>query len=407
MKILKENQEDEKSVCENVIPEEQLQMVSKFRKRLSIGIPNESDKLENRLCLTPQAVDLLVSDGHNIYIEKGAGLSANYTDLEYSDSGAKIIETRKEVFKADIILKVAPIDMEDVSLMKDGQTVFSALHLYSQSRDVINELIEKRITAIALENYRDLDSCYAFVRSMSEIAGYSSVLIASEYLSNARGGKGIMLGGVTGITPTEVVVLGAGTAGEYAARTALGLGAEVRVFDSSLKRLRRIQDHLGQKIFTSTMHKYVLQKSLESADVLIGAVRNTTTFPRSVVSEEMINGMKRGSFVIDLSIDNGGCIETSKIMNLKNPSFVKNDVVHFCVPNIASRVPKTATIALSNIFMPLIERMGVAGGVTLNLKHDIGFREGVYMYKGILTNQAVADKFSIMCRDINLLMAVL
>lgn len=407
MRSLEENQEEEKSVCENVIPQEQLQMVSKFRKRLSIGIPNESDKLENRLCLTPQAVDILVADGHNIYIEKGAGLSANYTDLEYSDSGAKIIETRKELFKADIILKVAPIDMDDVSLMKDGQTIFSALHLYSQSKKVINELIEKRITAIALENYRDLDSCYAFVRSMSEIAGYSSVLIASEYLSNARGGKGIMLGGVTGITPTEVIVLGAGTAGEYAARTALGLGAEVRVFDYSLKRLRRIQDHLGQKIFTSTMHKYVLKRSLESADVLIGAVRNTSTFPGSVVSEEMINGMKHGSFVIDLSIDNGGCIETSKMMNLKNPSFVKNKITHFCVPNIASRVPKTATIALSNIFMPLIERMGVAGGVTLNLKHDIGFREGVYMYKGILTNQAVADKFGIMCRDINLLMAVL
>jgi len=407
MKKTEEKHNENKAVCQSIIPQEQLQMVGNFRKRLSIGIPNESDKLENRLCLTPQAVDILVEEGHNIYIEKGAGLAANYSDLEYSDSGAKILNTKKEVFQADIILKVAPIDMNDVGLLKDEQIVFSALHLFSQSKCVINGLIEKRITAIALENYKDLDSCYAFVRSMSEIAGYSSVLIASEYLSKARGGKGIMLGGITGITPTEVVVLGAGTAGEYAARTALGLGAEVKVFDYSLKRLRRIQDHLGQKIFTSTMHKYVLQKSLESADVLIGAVRNTCTFPKNVVSEDMVNGMKPGSFIIDLSIDNGGCIETSRLMNLDNPSFIRNKVIHFCVPNIASRVPKTATIAMSNIFTPLIEHIGIAGGVTLNLKHDIGFREGVYMYKGILTNQSVADKFGLMCRDINLLMAVL
>jgi alanine dehydrogenase len=395
------------SIKESIIPQEQMLMMGKRRKLLTIGIPKESDKFENRLCLTPQAVETLVDEGHTIYMQKDAGLATDYSDLDYSEKGAIIVSTKKEVFQSDIIIKAAPFDMADVSLLRGQQTVFSALHQYTQTPEIIRELIRKKITGIALENYKDADNCYAFVRSMSEIAGYSSILIASEYLSNARGGKGVMLGGITGVSPSEIVVLGAGTAGEYAARAALGLGAAVKVFDYSLKRLRRIQDNLGQKVFTSTMHKQVLEKSLLSADVVVGAIRSDVNKNRYVITEQMVSSMKPGAFIVDLAVDNGGCIATSKMMTLAKPSYVKYKVNHFCVPNIASRVPKTATIALSNIFVPLIESVGDNGGITASLKHDIGFRQGVYMYNGILTNQALADKFGMMCRDINLLMAVL
>jgi len=407
MKQSPERSQESSSGKECVIPQEEMLMVGNRKRKLTIGIPKESDRFENRLCLSPQAVEILIEEGYSICIEKGAGLAANYSDLEFSEKGAVILGSTREVYQSDIILKVSPFNIEEVELLKGNQTVFSALHLYSQSPDVIKALIKKKVTAFAIENYKDHDGCYAFVRSMSEIAGYSSILIASEYLSNARGGKGIMLGGITGISPTEVVVLGAGTAGEYAARTALGLGAQVKVFDYSLKRLRRIQDHLGQKVFTSTMHKQVLEKSIKSADVLIGAVRNDLYVQKYIVSEEMISSMKPGSFVMDLSVDTGGCIETAKSMNIKNASYSKHKVIHFCVPNIASRVPRTATIALSNIFVPLIMRIGVCGGVTSSLKHDIGLRHGAYMYNGILIDQSIADKFGMMCRDINLLMAVL
>lgn len=390
-----------------VIPQEEFLLIGNKKKILYIGIPNETEKCENRICLTPQAVDVLVSNGHHITIEKGAGLAANYSDMEYVEKGAIVADSKEEVFQSDIILKVAPFDIEDVGLLRGDQTVFSALHLYTQTPDVIRELSRKKITAIAMENYKDHDGCCSFVRSMGEIAGYSSILIASEYLSNARGGKGIMLGGITGISPTEIVILGAGTSGEYAAKTALSLGAEVKVFDNSLKKLRRIQDFLGQKVFTSIIHTPVLEKALLSADVLIGAMRNDDSHRSIVVTESMIKRMKPSSFVIDLSIDTGGCIETAKAMSIKDSAYRKDKIIHYCVPNIASRVPRTATIALSNIFIPLLNRVGVEGGISASLKSDIGFREGAYMYNGILTSKSVADKFGMMCKDINLLMAVL
>jgi len=407
MKASEKKSNDMPSGKQCIIPQEELLMLGKKKRVLNIGIPNETSKCENRVCLSPQAVDILVSEGHNIYIEKGAGLAANYSDVEYSDRGAVVVDTKKEVFRSDVIIKVAPFDISDVELLRGEQTVFSALHLYSQTPEVIRGLSRKKITAVAIENYKDRDDCYAFVRSMGEIAGYSSILIASEYLSNARGGKGIMLGGITGISPTEVVILGAGTAGEYAAKTALALGAQVKIFDASLKKLRRIQESLGQKIFTSIMHTPVLKKSLLSADVLVGAIRNDDSHRCVVVSEDMVKTMKPGSFIIDLSIDTGGCIETSKSMTIKDAAFRKHKVIHFCVPNIASRVPRTATIAMSNVYVPMLRSIGVGGGVTSSLKVDMGLRRGVYMYNGILTNQAVADKFGMMSKDINLLMAVL
>ena len=392
---------------ECLIPQEEMLIVGRKKKKLVIGLPNEIDRFENRMCLSPQAVGYAVENGHVIYVERGAGLAANYTDEQYSERGAIIVDTKEEIYNCDIVLKVAPFTKKDIDILKGNQVVISSFHIHGQSSETIREMMNKKITAIAFDYYKDCDGCFAFIRSMGEIAGYSSIMIASEYLSNSRGGKGIMLGGITGIAPSEVVILGAGTAGENAARTALGLGAVVKIFDYSIKRLRRIEDNLGQRVFTSIMHPPVLEKALMSADVLLGAVRSDDGQICTLVTEDMVRKMKSGSIIIDLSIDRGGCVETSRMTSLKNPVFTRHKVIHYCVPNIASRVSRTSTIALSNIFMPLLKEIGEYGGIAQAIKGDCGLRHGVYMYNGILTNSAVGDKFGILSRDIDLLMAAL
>jgi len=280
-----------------------------------------------------------------------------------------------------------------------------ALHFPSQTEEYIRKLMQKRITAISFEGLKDEDNCYPVVRSMSEIAGTTSILIASEYLSNVNDGKGVLLGGVSGITPTEVVILGAGTAAEYAARAAIGLGAFIKVFDFSVTKLKRMQTNLSSRLFTSVFHPRVMQKHLKSADVVIGAMHLGNSGPQFLITEEMVKEMKKGAVIIDLSIDQGGCIETSECRNHSNPVYTKFGVVHYCVPNIASRVARTASIALSNIFNPLLLKIADAGGVQKLLKDELGLRHGVYIYNGILVNARIGNYFSIPSKDIDLLMA--
>jgi alanine dehydrogenase len=265
--------------------------------------------------------------------------------------------------------------------------------------------MQKRVTAIAFEKIQDEHNCFPAVRSMSAIAGTTSILIAAEYLSNMRGGKGVMLGGVTGITPTEVVILGAGTAAEYAVRAAMGAGSDVKVFDHSIHRLRRLQSSVGQMVSTSIFHPKVILKAIRSADVLIGAIRRDENQSSFFVSEDMVKEMKKGSVIIDISIDRGGCIETSELRSQVDPVFVKHGVIHYCVPNIPSRVARTASIAISNVFAPIMMDMGVLGDLGKHLKTNVGLRHGVYVYKGILTNEAIGSKLGIPSKDMDLLMA--
>ena len=239
----------------NLMPQEEMLEVSKSKKQLTIGIPKESLKSESRVALTPEAVDQLVNSGHEIRIETGAGAGANYVDTDYSELGGYIVDNREEIFKSDIILKIAPMTLDEIDLLDERQLIISSLHLNNQTRDFVQKLIKKKVTAIAFENIRDSHNCYPVVRSMSTIAGNTSILIAAEYLSNTRGGKGVMLGGIPGITPTEVVILGAGNASESAVRAALGLGAQVKVFDNSVHRLRRLQNNIGQRVYTSVFHR--------------------------------------------------------------------------------------------------------------------------------------------------------
>lgn len=391
------------------MPQEETLEVGSKRKSLKIGIPSEKHDVESRVPLTPEAVEILTGHGHEVYLQTGAGKAANYLDTDYSEKGGIIVDECKEVFAgSDVLLKISPPTLEEIGWMKERQTLLSSFQVYTASDEqYIRKLMQKKATAIAFERIQDEHKCYPAVRSMSAIAGTTSMLIAAEYLSNMRGGKGVMLGGVTGITPTEVVILGAGTAAEYAVRAALGLGSEVKVFDHSVHRLRRLQGAVGQMIPTSIFHPKVILKALRSAEVLIGVIRRGEGKQEFYITEEMVKEMKKGSVIIDVSIDRGGCIETSELRTQKDPVFVKHGVVHYCVPNIPSRVARTASIAISNVFAPLIIGMGETGGEGKHLKENIGLRHGVYVYNGILTNEILGHRFGIPSKDIDLLMAVM
>ena len=390
-----------------LLPQEETLEIGRKKGKLFIGIPKEISFQENRVALVPDAVSLLVNNGHHVIIESAAGKMANFQDHDYSEAGAQIVYNPADVYKADIILKVAPPSPEEIGMMQQRQTLISSLQLTVQPEDFIKQLMAKKITAVAFDWIKDQDGIYTVIRSMGEIAGSTSILIAAEYLSNVNNGQGAILGGISGISPTEVVILGAGTVGEFATRAALGLGASVKVFDNSIYRLRRMQSDIGTRIFTSVIQPRVLAKHLKTADVVIGAIRGQQGRTPCVVTEQMVSEMKTDSVIVDVSIDQGGCFETSEVTNHSHPVFRKHGVIHYCVPNIASRVSRTASFALSTIFTPILINIGEEGGVENMLRRDIGVRNGVYLYNGTLTNQVLGEMFKLPYQDINLLMAAL
>jgi alanine dehydrogenase len=388
-------------------PQEEMLEVARKKGKLFIGIPKEIAFQENRVPLVPDAVALLVNNGHRILIEAGAGKAAHFDDKDYSEAGAEIAHSPEEVFKADIILKIAPPTLEEIELMKPKQTLFSALQLTVQPEDFLKKLIAKKLNCVAFDLIADDAGIFPIIRAMGEIAGGASILIAAELLSNVNQGVGSILGGISGISPTEVVIIGAGTVGEFAARAALGLGATVKVFDNSTSRLRRLQNQLGTRVFTSVIVPRVLEKHLRTADVAIGALRATKGRTPCIVTDEMVAEMKNGSVIVDVSIDQGGVFESSHVTNHSKPTFKKHGVIHYCVPNIASRVARTASFAFSSIFSQIIMNMGDEGGFESLVRRDSGVRNGVYVYNGILTNQYMAEAFNLPYKDINLLMAAI
>jgi alanine dehydrogenase len=388
-----------------LMPQEEMLEVGRKKGKLFIGIPKEISFQENRVALVPDAVALLVNNGHRIAVETNAGKMANFQDNDYSEAGAQIVYSPEDVYKADIILKVAPPSPQEIEMMQQKQTLISALQLTVQPEDFLKQLMAKKITAIAFDWIKDQDGIYSVIRSMGEIAGGTSILIAAEYLSNVNNGQGALLGGISGISPTEVVILGAGTVGEFATRAALGLGASVKVFDNSIYKLRRLQSDIGTRIFTSVIQPRVLAKHLKTADVVIGAIRASRGRTPCVVTEAMVSEMKVGSVIIDVSIDQGGCFETSEVTNHSKPIFRKHGVIHYCVPNIASRVSRTASYALSTIFAPILLNIGEEGGVENMLRRDEGVRNGIYVYNGVLTSEVLGEMFKLPYKDINLFMA--
>jgi alanine dehydrogenase len=387
-----------------LLPQEEMLEIARKKGSLKIGIPREYSFQERRVALVPEAVSLLVANGHEIKIETKAGENANFSDRAYSEAGAEIVYDRKVVFQCDIVFKVSPPIEEELEMMGMGQTLISALQISMQPKQILQKMMQKKITAIAWDYMRDGEGHFPVVSAMGEIAGNTSIHIAAELLNTFKNGKGVMLGGIAGVQPTEVVILGAGTVGEFATRSAMGLGCSVKVFDNSLGKLRRLQNAVGSRIYTSIIQPKVLSKALMRADVVIGAVRSPFGKTPCIVSEEMVSNMKTGAIIIDVSIDQGGCFETSELTNHESPTFDKYGVTHYCVPNIASRVSRTASFAISNIFAPVLIRMGEKGGDKELIKRDHGFRSGVYMYKGTLTSEVLGKIFDLNYKEIELLL---
>lgn len=388
-----------------LIPKEAPAQVRKSDKSLTVGLPKEASSQERRICLTPEAIGLLSNNGISVIVETGAGLQAKFTDQDYSDAGAKIVYTSKEALDADVVIKVDPPNQVEMDMMRTGSCLISALQLGSQNQEFIQKLNEKKITAVAFEYLEDKVGGMPVVRAMSEIAGSTVMLIAAEYLSSVNDGKGLIMGGVTGVPPTQVVIIGAGTVAEYAARTALGLGANIKIFDNHIYKLRRIKQLIGQQIYTSTIDNFSLSQAMSEADVVIGALRAEKGRNKIVVSEEMVANMMHGSILIDVSIDQGGCIETARTTTHDEPVFMVHDIIHYCVPNIPSRVARTASYSLSNIFTPIILQMADLGGAEEMIFNYKWFLRGVYTYRGSLTNAYLARKFGLTHKELQLLLA--
>ncbi|MFD2890689.1 alanine dehydrogenase [Flavobacterium chuncheonense] len=385
-----------------LLPQEEKLEIKRAKSELFIGVPKETAYQERRICLTPDAVNSLTSHGHRVMIEAGAGESSSYSDKDYSDAGAEITNDTKKVFSCPIILKVEPATLPEIELMNPQTIIISAIQLKTQRKAYFEALAGKRITALAFEFIKDEDGSYPAVKSLSEIAGIASVHIAAELMINQSIGKGLLFGNITGVPPTEVVILGAGTVAEYAARTALGIGANVKVFDNSITKLRRLQNTLNQRIFTSTIQEKGLLKALRRCDVAIGAMRGKNRTP-IVVTETMVEHMKKGAVIVDVSIDTGGCFETSEVTTHEKPIFIKNNVIHYCVPNIPSRYSKTASMSISNIISPFLLQIAEDGGIESAIRCNRGLKNGIYFYHGLLTNKSIADWFNLEYRDINLI----
>ncbi len=387
---------------QDLLPQEEKLEIARHKSDLFIGIPKETSYQERRICLTPDAVNSLTSNGHSVLIESGAGENASYSDKDYSDAGAEITNDTKKVLTCPMILKVEPATIAEIEMMNQETIIISAIQLKTRKKEYFEALQKKKITALAFEYIKDDDGSFPAVKSLSEIAGTASVLVAAELLTASKFGNGLLFGNITGVPPTEVVILGAGTVAEFAARTAIGLGASVKVFDNSITKLRRLQNNLNERIFTSTIQNKTLLKSLRRCDVAIGAMRGKYRTP-IVVTETMVEHMKKGAVIVDVSIDTGGCFETSEITTHENPTFIKNGVIHYCVPNIPSRYSKTASLSISNIITPYLLQIAEDGGIETAIRCDSGLKNGVYFYHGILTNKTIGEWFDLTYRDINLI----
>lgn len=373
---------------------------------LKIGLPTETSNDERRISLTPGGVSVLKANGHDIFIQKGAGVEAKFSDQDYADAGAEIAFSAQDVFKkSDLILKVAPLSDEELEYLEHDHSVISALHMGGQKEEYFKKLLNKSVTGIAYEFICDSDKEFPIVRMMHEITGSISVQKAAHYLENQGLGQGIMLGGISGVPPATVVILGAGITGEYAARTALGYGAQVFVMDTNLNALRRLENALDRRIITAVANDQYLRSALKFADVVIGAAVAEGERSPCWVTEEMVASMKPGSVIVDTVIDQGGCVATSRVTTHSNPIYKTLDVTHYCVPNMPADVARTATYALNNVLVPYVLNIGDAGGVKECLWKSTALRNGTYSYKKHLTKKSLADMFEMDYREIDMLIA--
>lgn len=389
----------------SLFPEECLLREIARHPKLSIGIPKENATVEARLALTPEGVAIVTEEGHSVYFQRGAGDPISYTDLQYSEAGAYLVDDAAEAFAADIVLKITPPTLSELKLMNDRSSILSMLQLSNLSADCIRLMMKKKMNAIAYELIKDEQKTFPVVNSIAEIEGNTAIAVAAELMSNERGGKGLLLGGIAGISPTEILILGAGITGSVAARTALALGAQVKIFDHDINKLRKIQHYLGRQVFTSVIQPAVLFRAFATADAIIGNLRYINGYERFMVSKDLVKTMKQGAIIIDLCVDQGGCFETSECRTLQNPVYERHGIIHYCVPNISARVARTSSMALSNIFSPMMLKIGSTGGVSGAISESYGFRNGSYIYGGVLVNPLIGDYYGITSNDISLLLA--
>ncbi len=373
------------------------------KDKLFIGVPKDSILQEKRVPLVPSAVKVLCDQGHRVVIESGAGYQSNYTDHEYAEAGAEVQSDRRSVFQAHILLKTAPMTDEELALLQTHQVLISPLTIPFAKEEHLQALKDKKVIAIATEYLKDADGSFPVVRSMSEIAGISVISTASELLSTTNAGIGKLFGGISGVPPAKIVILGAGIVAEYASRAALGLGARVHVYDNSMYKLLRLQNAVGHKLYTSSINLVDLQRDLATTDIALGAIHSTTGRTPIVVTEEMVMNMKTGSVIIDVSIDQGGCFETSDVTSHDSPTYQRHGVIHYCVPNITSKFPRTASSAISNILLPILQDAEKQGGMEELIANSPGLRNGVYTYKGCLTNQYLSRRFGMKYTSLDLI----
>jgi len=386
---------------EQLLPQEERLELNQIKKEFIIGVPKECDINEKRICLTPDSVSYLVLNDYKIFIESGAGIGSNFSDLDYSEAGAKIVKTKEEVYKCPVILKIAPLTDIEINLIEPNSVLISALELKKESFSYITNLINKKITSIAFEFIEEDDGYLPVSDQLGAITGQAAVLISSELMSNINiNGKGLFLGNISGVPPTEIVIIGSDKTAQSAALTATKLGARVKVFSNSIYKINKIQKLIGNPIYSSTIQKKQLSKALMRCDVAIGTIKSNTNSD-AIISEDMIVNMKKGAIIIDVSIDTGGTFQTSKLTNHDNPTFVKHDVIHYCVPNIPSRYSRTSSLCLSNIITPYLVKSVKFGSFENFIRNNNSFKKGVYLYNGLNTNKIINQILNIRYNDIN------
>ena len=389
-----------------LLPLEQRQRIGEKGRTMRVGVPSESDNAERRVALAPYAARILVDAGHEVSVEAGAGSLAHFSDEEYAEAGARVVDTPTELYAAsELVVKVFPPRADELTLMQDRQILISALHLGGLTAETLKGLMDLRATGIGFEFITDADGTLPIVRMMHEISGVMAVQTAARLLESAAGGRGLVLGGISGVPPSTVVILGAGVVGEWAARSALGYGAQVIVLDTDLAALRALEHYLDRRVTTAVANDQYVRQAVQNADVVIGAMLTAGQRSPVAVTEETIRAMKPGSVIVDLVMDQGGCIETSRPTTLDDPTFVLHDVVHHCVPNLPSNAARTATYALSNVLIPYVLDIGDAGSINDALWTNVSLRTGTYVYRRHLTKKSLATMFAMPHRDIELLIA--
>lgn len=362
---------------------------------MNIGVINESSKIENRTGLTPSSISLLVEKGHTVYVQAGAGLKSGYSNEEYTSLGAQIVFTKEEVFgRSDIAINISPLSEEEVQLVRNDQVLFGFHHLAVAKKTLVEKLLKKSVTLIGYEIIQEDDESLPFIESLSEVAGQLCLVISGHYLQTSQGGRGMVIGGVVSVPPATAVIIGSGILARSAVRALLGAGAQTIVLSRDMEGLRELEEMTSGQVVTMIASRYNLARMTKIADILIGAVLRPGEVAPMMISREMIKSMREGSVVIDLAIDQGGCIETSRPTTLDHPVFVEEGVVHYCVPNITSTVSRTSTKVLSNLAVPYLLMIGEEG-IEKCVVDYFPLAQGVYMHKGHFIKEKIAERFGL------------